>query len=318
MAWEQLRLPRLAKPCDVLVNGANFAPLRPRTAPSILIAHNALYFDAFTSTGVRGTRYRLEGKMARQSVRCSHRTITPSSTMAELVRASTGVQAQPIHFGPGLVQSRAPTGENRFVFLHRTSWGPHKRLDELLLAVRLLAERYRGRFVVRTGCDPGSPFARSHSESASQRAFLGNPLVNQHVEFASFAIGSAEHRQLRGDAIVMPSTLESFCFPLAEGIATGMPMVAADMPYARELCGRAAIYAAPTDPAALAAAMERLLEGDAPPPPTDDARRRISWETHVDRLAAACRSAVDQDVRSVPVRAALQPNDSSRSASRST
>jgi glycosyltransferase involved in cell wall biosynthesis len=57
------------------------------------------------------------------------------------------------------------------------------------------------------------------------------------------------------DACVMPSLLESLSSAHLEAMTWGKPQVAADLPYAHDLCGEAAVYAAPTDPADWAAKM---------------------------------------------------------------
>ena len=60
------------------------------------------------------------------------------------------------------------------------------------------------------------------------------------------------------DALLFLSTAESYGFPLVEAISLGLPIVAADLPYARTLCGDEAFYFDPADPAALIAAVVRL------------------------------------------------------------
>jgi glycosyltransferase involved in cell wall biosynthesis len=61
-------------------------------------------------------------------------------------------------------------------------------------------------------------------------------------------------------ALVMPSRLESFGLPYYEAMAIGCPVVAADLPFAREACADAGLYADPGSGAAFAAQVARLLE----------------------------------------------------------
>ena len=72
----------------------------------------------------------------------------------------------------------------------------------------------------------------------------------------------------KADALVFPSFLESYGLPLVEAMVMGLPIVAADLPYARVLCGDEAIYFDPDSPAALVAACKtlrlRLLDGWRP------------------------------------------------------
>jgi glycosyltransferase involved in cell wall biosynthesis len=289
--WEQLHLGRgLGGPGSVLLTVGNFGPLLRRDR-YVLLAQNALHFVDVEVKGAWGARLRVESALARASVRRSHTTLAPSESMADLVTARTGRHVTAVPFGPGLAQSIAPTEDGRFVFLHRTHWGPHKRLGDILLAARELSETHAGRFVVRSACDPRSDFAREFSSSAAERRLLDDAVIAEHVQFGQFDLGGNGQQQLRGDAVLLPSTIESFCFPIAEGIAAGLPVVASEASFARELCGDSAFYVRPGDTRALAGAMRRMLEGERPPPPTRQLRERLSWSRHVDQLADVCHGA---------------------------
>lgn len=296
MLWEQGVVPwRFARrDGTVLVNAANFGSL-VRAQRTVLYARNALHFDEFRIRGSGQRRVELETRLARASVRRSRLTITATDAMASAVETYTGRRPLTIHFGPGLATTRAATAEpdGRFCFAHRTLWGPHKRLRDVLLAVRELAATHEGRFLVRSACDPHSSFATPFEESEYERRLLEDPLIAAHLEFAAFA--PEDGRELRGDAVIMPSTVESFCFPLAEAVALGVPVIASDSAFARELCGSGAIYAAPHDPLELAAGMRVLVDGHGPGPAPDDLRSRLSWRRHVDLLANACETVAWED-----------------------
>jgi glycosyltransferase involved in cell wall biosynthesis len=64
------------------------------------------------------------------------------------------------------------------------------------------------------------------------------------------------------DLCVMPSLLESLSSAHLEAMYWKRPQVVSDLPYARDLCGDAALYADPHDPQPWVAAIEQLL-GDA-------------------------------------------------------
>jgi glycosyltransferase involved in cell wall biosynthesis len=295
--WEQVAFAR-ASGGDVLLAAGGFGPLA-RVRPFVLVAHNALHYGgALPATGLRRTRLALERLHAQASARRAQSVVVPSRAMAAMLRAKTSRPVRVAPFGPGLAaESWGPVAP--FTFLHRTHWGPHKALDVLLRAVRQLAERRPGDFRVRTACDPFSSFARKFSVSGGERRLLEDPVVGTHVDIATYELGSREQREVQGDAVVMPSWLESFSFPLAEALWLGLPIVTVDRLYARELCSQAAFYAPAGDPARLSAEMERLLDGERPPHPEPAQVRRLSWKAHVDALADECWAALQVDERSV-------------------
>ena len=61
------------------------------------------------------------------------------------------------------------------------------------------------------------------------------------------------------DALVMPSLAESAGLPLMEARSVGLPIAAADRPYAREACGDDAIYFDPLSIEAMADALRRVI-----------------------------------------------------------
>jgi len=159
----------------------------------------------------------------------------------------------------------------------------------LLRAVAELASTHHGQFRLWTACDPRTPFAASFPESRQERALLEDPLIAAHVNFGSFV--PRPQSVLVGDAAVVPSTIESFCFPLAEAAGVGLPTIAADTPFAREVCGDSGVYYPPGDHVALATAMRQVLDGARSGPKPGQATH-LSWQTHVDKLAAACQTAL--------------------------
>lgn len=86
-------------------------------------------------------------------------------------------------------------------------------------------------------------------------------------------IGLQDAKGMRGqyaatDALIFPSLDESFGLPLVEAMTLRLPILAADRPYARSLCGDAAIYFDPSSAASLNDAIielrQRLTAGWTP------------------------------------------------------
>lgn len=85
-------------------------------------------------------------------------------------------------------------------------------------------------------------------------AGLGRHIVN---------LGPVDQRKLRAlyaqvDAVVLPTLLESFSGTYVEAMALGVPIITSDRDFARVVCGDAAVYVDPTDPAEIAAAIADL------------------------------------------------------------
>jgi len=90
------------------------------------------------------------------------------------------------------------------------------------------------------------------------------------------------------DALVFPSLAESYGLPLIEAMWLGLPILCADLPYARDLCGEEAIYFSPHDPVSLARAVtelsERLVRGWWPDWQSRIQQLPTSWDEVAKRM----------------------------------
>jgi glycosyltransferase involved in cell wall biosynthesis len=118
-----------------------------------------------------------------------------------------------------------------------------------------------------------------------------------------------ERLYLDSDIFIFPSLTESFGFPLAEAMSYGLPIVAADTPVNREICGEAAVYFSPLNPEDLARQVRRVA-ADAPLRQQlsvrgqEEARRKFRWDTHVRGiLNIASRNGQGADEEYKPARA---------------
>jgi glycosyltransferase involved in cell wall biosynthesis len=78
------------------------------------------------------------------------------------------------------------------------------------------------------------------------------------------ALGYLDMRALaqefaKADVLLMPSLVETVGLPMLEAMARGLPVIAADRDYARDLCSSAAMYFDPLDEEALANALRAVL-----------------------------------------------------------
>ncbi len=91
------------------------------------------------------------------------------------------------------------------------------------------------------------------------------------------------------DLFAFPSSLESFGHPLLEAMSVGLPVLAADTPIHREICGNAARYHGVADPESLARRLADMLPATATDRVEAGIQRaaRFSWHRHAGDLCRA-------------------------------
>ncbi|HYE72551.1 MAG TPA: glycosyltransferase, partial [Blastocatellia bacterium] len=97
------------------------------------------------------------------------------------------------------------------------------------------------------------------------------------------------------DIFVFPSYTESFGLPLVEAMASGLPIVASDVPVNRELCGDAAIYFSVFDAEDCARAIQLIAEDSGLRCRLREASLKrakdFTWERHTADLVAVFNAA---------------------------
>jgi len=105
-------------------------------------------------------------------------------------------------------------------------------------------------------------------ESRYARAIRASARDLDRVRFAGFLSADALAREYeRTDALVFPSKLETWGLPLSEFRPLGRPILAADLPYAREALGgyTRSVFFEPDSPDALAQLLRLLAAGERLP-----------------------------------------------------
>ncbi len=138
-----------------------------------------------------------------------------------------------------------------------------KNMAVLLRAFALLREGqgYRGRLVI-TGSVSGAPYQERMKRICD--ALIAELGIGDAVVFTGFISEEELDHLLRGaDVFVYPSLYEGFGIPILEAMKVGTPVVTSNCTAMPEVAGEAALLVDPTDAAALAEAVGRLLRDEA-------------------------------------------------------
>jgi glycosyltransferase involved in cell wall biosynthesis len=282
--------------------------------PQMVLVDCSLFFsDLYQKTFLpaHSLRHRMAFKLRRwltcRSVRWANIVMTPTQAMLDDLRRFVAVPPHKALANPygveglnGNAQSnhRLADGEatgKPIRLLYVSLYCEHKDLSTLLKAMPLLNQNGGRRFTLATTANPAWAVASGTVTQREDQQLLERPEVSDAVEVVG-PLEKEETQQLYRDAdiFVFPSLTESFGFPLVEGMAHGLPIVAADTPVNREICGEAALYFRPLDPEDLAEKVILLGRDQALREKLGAMGRGrtatcFRWEDHVERLLRAFR-----------------------------
>ena len=310
-AWDQWGVARVAvrERADVLLSLLNFGPVRS-PVPHVVLERNPVYFCPFYFTTL-GRRRAFETAATRALAHAVMRgawcVITPSAAMRDMIRArypdlppakfrviphGVGDAALRGHAAlpGGAAAQMAASGGTRLLYV--THAASYKGVELLLEASRVLRD---------DGLLPATTWLTIAPEDWPEGFrgyvdFISRHSLQAHVRLLGRIPHEAVHLIYEAaDVFVYPSLCESFGFPLVEAMASGLPIIAADLPLNHEMCGDAAVYYTPRDPRSLAAAVVRVARDPPQRARLADAgrirARRFSWDDHVDAVMAAVREA---------------------------
>ena len=137
-------------------------------------------------------------------------------------------------------------GSLGFKVLYVGNTRPYKNLQCLLKALSKLRSQGMAVTLYMT-CSPDHPFCLTPG-------VVGVGALKKRTLWAAYQLA---------DLLVMPSIAETVGLPMLEAATAGLPVLAADLPYAHDTLGDAAIYFNPHDSNDLAAKMGALLPDHA-------------------------------------------------------
>jgi glycosyltransferase involved in cell wall biosynthesis len=319
--YEQSKLPELIRGggVDVLVSAGNFS-LRNSPVPQILLSGNSLYTsrDFLRDLGERRD-YRLwldtkiKAAFAKRSVHWANVTVAPSAAFAEQLREWAGGRIVAIHhgfdrdafFGDGsplpadiAAKLQHKPGDLRLLLVSHYNY--YRNFETLLRALPRLRQLLPGRnpkllvtCTFRSEDNPG----RFHAESAAA-------LVRQlGIADDVVQLGAIPYRHLHYiygacDLYVTPAYTETFAHHVVEAMASGLPVVASDLPLHREICGDAAVYFPRFTSDDLAARVVEVAGSERQMRQMSElgreASKRFSWSAHVREIVALAASLIQK------------------------
>jgi len=309
--WDQLVLRRIVQEhtVDVLVSASDFGMFFP-PCREILMIGNSLYFSSFYSKQIlprKSLKFRLQLFLRRclvsLSVMSAKVVVTPSQSMMTLIKElipSLDGKALVNYLGvPMKLFSSRPSpndGECRenggkpFQILYVSEYDDYKNLTVLLKAVMILSEQGVADFLLVLTADPWQCPDLEAVTREEDQALATHPLISPFVKFTGLVpYEGVPKLYAQSDLFVFPSLAESFGYPVVEAMASGLPVIASDVPICREICGKAAIYINPLNARDLA---EKILMMRGNPQRRKElgeagrkrAEELFDWNDHVQRL----------------------------------
>lgn len=305
--FDQVELRRILQreQVDVLFATANFGTLFC-PCRQILLVRNSIYFSRIYQSKM--ARHRpwairtsdaLRQWLVCRSILAADLVMTPSRSMLDELQGCFSTRAIVVnHYG--VDQTRFARAYKSFgstgqvVLLFTSLYSEHKNLGTLLRAV-LQMECSGVKCKLVSTADPTWKLVRN-SIRDMEIELAAELRRRKAVEFVGL-LGPDDVDQIYGgaDIFVYPSVVESFGHPLLEAMSAGLPIVAADVPINRELCGNAAIYFHPFDPNDCARQISKVIQdGILRAAMVKNGAERVNyfqWSTHVQTLMQAFDSA---------------------------
>jgi glycosyltransferase involved in cell wall biosynthesis len=278
VTWEALCLPGAvaSQEVDVVITMSGMLPRAPGSR-IICLLFNPVMYERRTAANV------VRRWAVRRTVRKADYVAAPSQAVADLASVSIGRRCEVVALGVDH-EVFSPVDAPGEEILCVADFYRHKRHDVVLDAwLHLTSPRPRLRFIGSTAVDP-----RAHEELLARIHALpdGSPI---EVE-SGVSLDLLVEAYRRARVFVLASEHESFCMPLAESMACGVPAVVRGLASLRETGGEGARYVEGDNPAAWAALMQELIDDRAA---HQLARRaalaaatRFSWQTFAKTIAA--------------------------------
>ncbi|MDP2170207.1 MAG: glycosyltransferase [Rhodocyclaceae bacterium] len=256
----ELALAHHAKHGDVILCFGNLPPLRGVKGKVVLFLQNRYLFNP-RSTSAFPWRVRLRLAVERCWLRARigtvDKVVVQSSSMAREVRDQFRVEATVLPFFPAQPLNEedreCSPPEFDYDFLYVASPDPHKNHRALIEAWVLLSQ---------IECRPSLALTVDSASAPELTRWL-KPLIQKN-SLRIALLGRVSPQQIdvlyaKSRALIYPSEFESFGLPLLEAASLGMPILAGELDYVRDIVEPVQTFD-PTSPISISRAVERYLD----------------------------------------------------------
>jgi glycosyltransferase involved in cell wall biosynthesis len=218
---------------DKLICFGNLPPLFGSPAEVFVFIQNRLLID-YCSLGDNPWRTRLRLYIERWWVR--HRAtnriqfIVQTASMAQLITETLGTNAWIMPFGPTMPQVDVKKNINMFDFVYVASGEAHKNHKKLVEAWCILRENgLRPSLVLTISIETEPDLAEWIRAQSEQR--------DLHIELRGMQDREKlQELYLHTRCQIYPSLLESYGLPLVEAVSIGIPIIASERDFVRDVC----------------------------------------------------------------------------------
>ncbi len=256
------KLRNKAESGDVVLAFGNLPPLYRLKAQTVLFLQNRYLVDPAMPLGgfnrSARVRIRVERIWLKNRLRNVDRVVVQTASMSVLFEKAFGRKAEviglnPTHAPGPVAGNGGETGERRYDFVYVSSGEPHKNHRSLIEAWVILA---------KSGVRPNLALTLSVEKHADILALSEEANASFGTEIINLGHVPADDVDAiydRSNALVFPSTGESFGLPLLEAAERGLPIIASELDYVRDLVDPAETFD-PRSPRSIARAVGRFLK----------------------------------------------------------
>ena len=253
----ELRLKTLGGPNDGILCFHGLPPLFVRGREVVVFVQNRLMFSA---AGIKrmSARTRLRTLLERMIAIICRRYVTryvvQTPSMARVLchwhRGKPDVRIAPFTSQTVARQSHE-SGGVRWDFVYVANGEAHKNHDVLLKAWKLLADQgVKPTLALTLGPSDSALWRRIEQECPLRGLFITNLGQMRHEEILELYGNSS--------SLIFPSLYESFGLPLVEASRMGLPIVASELDFVRDVCNPAQTFD-PNSEVSIARAVKRFL-----------------------------------------------------------